>query len=729
MRRAAIIFFLFLPVLALSQGTIDTVSFYSNSLSETRYVCVYLPEGYDPADTVRYPVIYFLHGLMEDHTSCVEIYSCLDSMISIGEIDPLILVKPDGYVGPFYGSFFVNSELYGAFENYIATDLISFIDSNYSTIPAASKRAIMGHSMGGYGAIMIAFRNYDRFSAVASHSGFLELIVGIYSWADYILAENGTAPPYNFVYNIGNYTNIAFTLAGAFSPNLNNSPYQVDFPLDSNGNVVDTVIARWRQHNPPRLAAQIPPGQEPAIYFDCHYGTYFDMNAAFSDSLALLNFDYAFPVFPGGNYNPQRFPISLAFLTDSIGCFNHCDFRADPSSGQPSLVVQFYDMSDPQWTVTSWEWDFDNNGTVDSYEQNPQWTYSSAGFYDVALTISCDSTSRRRVKENYIHIFNGESALSFDGQESFMAVSASPSLNLTDQFTLEAWIKPSGWGENPGIGFGRVFDKNAVRLFTLKSNPMLGDNTLCMWLYTQNGNNFSAIPESSIVLNTWQHVAASYDSQTGYVKIYLNGLEQPLTQTGPSSGPLNDNLAEELILGNSTSLDDTFDGVIDEARVWNIVRTPVEIQANMHRYLNGNESGLVGYWRMNEGNGQVTNDFTVNGNHGILGGTEWAEGAPMAQNAIYDDSGAPITYDIKARIFPNPFNATTTISFSLYEESLVEISIYNILGQEIETLLNEVQAAGRHNVIWRARGIPSGIYFYRIFAFGVVKSGKMLLLK
>ena len=109
MRRIATIFFLFIPTLTLSQGTIDTLAFYSNSLEEMRNLCIYLPEGYDPGDTLHYPVVYFLHGTMVDYTGYTEIYGCLDSMINDGCIDPLILVMPDGSVGPFDGSFYTNS--------------------------------------------------------------------------------------------------------------------------------------------------------------------------------------------------------------------------------------------------------------------------------------------------------------------------------------------------------------------------------------------------------------------------------------------------------------------------------------------------------------------------------------------------------------------------------------------------------------------------------------------
>lgn len=733
MRRIATIFFLFIPTLTLSQGTIDTLAFYSNSLEEMRNLCIYLPEGYDPGDTLHYPVVYFLHGTMVDYTGYTEIYGCLDSMINDGCIDPLILVMPDGSVGPFDGSFYTNSELYGDFEDYIAIDLIAFIDSNYSTDPVCSKRAIMGHSMGGYGAMKLAFKHTDKFGAVVSHNGLLEIVFGLYSWVDYILLESGSSPPYTYNYNNGTITNMAFTCAGAFSPNLNNSPYQVDFPLDSAGNVVDTVIARWQQHNLSTLAAQIPSGQEPAIYFDCGYGGPFleiSMNMAFADSLALLNLDYAFPIFPGGYYNPDRFPISLTFLADALGAINYCDFSAEPLTGQSPLTVQFNDLSNPEWSITSWEWDFNNDGIVDSYAQNPEWTYNSAGLYSVELVIGCDSVSKSRVREEYICVFNGESSLLFDGEESVVEVPSSPTLSLTDLFTIEAWINPSGWGENPGTGFGRIADKDAIRFFTLRSNPLLGDNTLCLWLFTQSGgSSFSAIPESSIVLNTWQHIAATYDGAAGEVKMYLNGSGQTLTQTVPPSGALNDNSTVDLTIGNSNSRDDTFDGIIDEFRIWNIVRTGGEIQSYMNQYLNGNEPGLVGYWRMNEGNGQLVDDFTGNGNHGALTATEWVVGAPMGQTNTDEYAQMPSSHDLSVFIYPNPFNASVSIKYDLPYETFVEIDIYNVLGQKIKNIVRDIKPAGSNDVVWQAHNNPSGIYFYKINTAGGFKAGKMMLLK
>ena len=79
--------------------------------------------------------------------------------------------------------------------------------------------------------------------------------------------------------------------------------------------------------------------------------------------------------------------------------------------------------------------------------------------------------------------------------------------------------------------------------------------------------------------------------------------------------------------------------------------------------------------------------------------------------------------------FPNPFNPTTTIQYSIPMTSNVRIDIYDILGRKVETLVNEEQTAGAHQVAWDANDITSGIYFYKIDAGGFTETKKMVLLK
>ena len=79
--------------------------------------------------------------------------------------------------------------------------------------------------------------------------------------------------------------------------------------------------------------------------------------------------------------------------------------------------------------------------------------------------------------------------------------------------------------------------------------------------------------------------------------------------------------------------------------------------------------------------------------------------------------------------YPNPFNPVTTIKYSLPKTGDIHISVYNLLGEEIVRLLNEVQKAGDHQITWDASNFASGIYFYRLQAGDYVQTRKMVLLK
>ena len=79
--------------------------------------------------------------------------------------------------------------------------------------------------------------------------------------------------------------------------------------------------------------------------------------------------------------------------------------------------------------------------------------------------------------------------------------------------------------------------------------------------------------------------------------------------------------------------------------------------------------------------------------------------------------------------YPNPFNPTTTITYSLPKNSFVTLTIYDLLGREVATLVNEEKHSGTYKVTWNAQNKPSGIYFYKITAGGYSKINKMILLK
>jgi hypothetical protein len=101
---------------------------------------------------------------------------------------------------------------------------------------------------------------------------------------------------------------------------------------------------------------------------------------------------------------------------------------------------------------------------------------------------------------------------------------------------------------------------------------------------------------------------------------------------------------------------------------------------------------------------------------------------PVATSIESQNINLPHTYSLKQN-YPNPFNPVTMITYQLPMINDVDLSIYNILGQKVATLVNERQQAGRYRVEWDASGFASGVYYYRLEAGEFVDIRKMILLR
>jgi len=88
----------------------------------------------------------------------------------------------------------------------------------------------------------------------------------------------------------------------------------------------------------------------------------------------------------------------------------------------------------------------------------------------------------------------------------------------------------------------------------------------------------------------------------------------------------------------------------------------------------------------------------------------------------------PIKFSLR-QSYPNPFNPSTIIRFAIPEESFVTIKVFNILGEEITTLINENIIAGNYEAEFYLTTLPSGIYFYQIQAGSFIETKKMVLMK
>ena len=79
--------------------------------------------------------------------------------------------------------------------------------------------------------------------------------------------------------------------------------------------------------------------------------------------------------------------------------------------------------------------------------------------------------------------------------------------------------------------------------------------------------------------------------------------------------------------------------------------------------------------------------------------------------------------------YPNPFNPTTNIRFQIAEGGFVNLKVYDVLGNEVATLVNEQKSSGEYQLEFSAIGLPSGIYFYQLKAGNFTQTIKMILLK
>ena len=330
----------------LGQGTVVDDTFYSEALGVDRDMRVYLPEGYDPDEMIPYPVIYFLHGAnsYSSDPSYLFLYDILDELIGHDDpeqaIQPLVMIVPDGSIPPYAGSMWADSDLYGPFEQYVVNDVIGHAESAYNVRTDKFGRAIDGYSMGGMGGMSIAMAHPTLFCAVASNSGGLDFRPFETDFFPHLLPESGGSAPYEFSPANGILSYLTYTAAGGYSPNMMNPPYYVDFPLDTNGDMVQETFDRWMEHSPGVRVVDVTPG-EIGIFFCC--GTndelhLYTMNTGFAQILTDLGHPFTFESDDGTHGGAElltRITRSIQFVN---GYFEYIVPIEDPS--EPDQVPE-----------------------------------------------------------------------------------------------------------------------------------------------------------------------------------------------------------------------------------------------------------------------------------------------------------------------------------------------------------------------------------------------------
>ena len=236
--------------------TVDAPSLRGNLIGDPdrREATIYLPPGYRTNRTKRYPVVYLLHGFAADHRAFMRgpyqnlnVRISMDSLIGAGAVREMIVVMPNADTF-FGGSFYMNSPVTGNWEDFIVKDLIAHVDRKYRTIRSRRGRGITGHSMGGFGALRLAMRNPDVYSAV-------------YAMSPCCLAEMNypeRRPAWKVAIRLkdrseyeraGFTANLLYAMAAAYSPNPDRPPFFADLPYRVEGDAliaVPEVLSKWR---------------------------------------------------------------------------------------------------------------------------------------------------------------------------------------------------------------------------------------------------------------------------------------------------------------------------------------------------------------------------------------------------------------------------------------------------------------------------------------------------
>jgi enterochelin esterase-like enzyme len=237
--------------------TVDHIQIHGTALEGNlegdavdRDAFVFLPPSYQKEKHRRYPVVYALHGYSigaEQWTHEIHVPQTIEGAFAQGARE-MIVVLPDSKT-IHNGSMYSSSVTTGDFENYIAHDVVAYIDAHYRTIPERSSRGLVGHSMGGYGATRIGMKHSDVFGS-------------LYIMSPCCLAPRPPGPPNPELEKtleavktpedsakLPFFARAQIASAAAWSPDPKNPPLYLDLPTKNGAPQLD-VLAKWAANAP-----------------------------------------------------------------------------------------------------------------------------------------------------------------------------------------------------------------------------------------------------------------------------------------------------------------------------------------------------------------------------------------------------------------------------------------------------------------------------------------------
>ena len=230
-------------------------------------------------------------------------------------------------------------------------------------------------------------------------------------------------------------------------------------------------------------------------------------------------------------------------------------------------------------------------------------------------------------------------SLFFDGQTSYVSVPTDNQLNIEDDLTIEAWIYPMAFGATSAMGsivckhgwtmgeYGYVLRCGGNGELSFTISGMKNNGTPQGWQEVES-------PSSSLQLNVWQHVAATYDGSK--MRLYIDG---NLVKTKNYKGKINCSQDYKLKIGRvadaAAGNGRYFEGKIDEVRIWHRVLSQSEIDSDKDEQVDPqNANDLVGYWRFNDEASSIPDDFGTGNNPGTLMGASFNTDVPFTNGVV-----------------------------------------------------------------------------------------------
>ena len=239
----------------------------------------------------------------------------------------------------------------------------------------------------------------------------------------------------------------------------------------------------------------------------------------------------------------------------------------------------------------------------------------------------------------------GGYALDFDGSNDYSKHGTNSSLRPTSAITLEAWIyvqTDANWESAVSYATDNGATESGYDLFCKGAGTYKWSIRVAR--VGMSEGEWATDPYALLTASQWTHVAGTYDGTTS--RFYQNGV---LSTSETHSGNIDWNPSpDKFYLGrfHDSNENNYFDGYLDEVRIWSVARTAAQIADNIHVELDGDETGLVAYFKMSNGSGTTITDNSENSNTGTM--VNMADNDWITSNAPIGDLTSGYTTDVEA---------------------------------------------------------------------------------